>query len=847
MGVGLLAVTERAVDAHQVVVGVDVLRVDRERLSVGGDRIREPSGEPVDQPEVVPRDPVEGKLLEHLSEIGLGVVEAPLVLGDRRAEEARLSPAGPPFLGLGERGLRVGEAPFRDLRAGAIQRPVRLARGKRGHRRPRLGRALQIRLEKEADAVVVPAQPGRIRVAPSRDRVPPSPRGRGAGGEGQCEGVGGECRHWKRRVFRAEREGRVVARELPVVGSCGQRDGALRVLRHSKAVVDHARRARPDAVVVERHADVLGLPAVHVAAVLVDHEGREAIGAAVESAVLVEHAAPEERLAPGGALERHPGLVRVSRPVGVGMADAPRTHDDFDLQRLSGRHHGELSVEHSDPAALFDREDVDGEDLVPEKIVDALFRLLVPALEGQGGVRRREEVVVQVPLLVAELVGAIRRQVAVAARLGLRRVVEGPHGAARDTRVVPGVVVVLSAQPAVGVQGRDQGHLVAGRAELGRAHDRLQERLAVQRGLHADQEPVDRAQGRVLRERERVLFGLLDHVGTVAARVLDFGDRVARHAGQALLRLPRVVREGGLRGGAHLPGEEDDGIVAAGAPLRALAADLVGHQLDALPIERVVERGEPVRGALPLAERVGMALLAVGVGGELLSVQQPLVEGLGGRGVEDGVAVDVDEAPRRLLELRDDGHRAEEDRHRAAPGEEPPELQLVAVGAPVENERDQRERHRADVREPDRAVVQRGAAEGHEDARRHADDRERDDGDARVLGALVPGPDHPLRVRDREHEERDGDEDAERQVQQEHRVKERGVAGEGRDENRVGGDQPERHEEQPVQAPLPGPQNAGGPGSGGRHRAVLMGSGLHFSDFRPRLSSRVSEIRKMKT
>ncbi len=346
-----------------------------------------------------------------------------------------------------------------------------------------------------------------------------------------------------------------------------------------------------------------------------------------------------------------------------------------------------------------------------------------PRMKGKRRVGGGEEVVVEKAVLVAELVGAVGRQVAVAAGLGLRRVVEGADGPAGDARVVPGVVVVLPAHPAVAVQGRDQRDLVAGRAELGRPHERLQERLPVQRRFHPDQEPVDRRERRVLGEGEGVLLGLLDHVGAVAARVLDLGDRVAGHAGQTLLRLPRVVREGGLRRGAHLAGEEDHRVVAARAPLRPLAADLVRHELDALPVERVVERGEAVRRPLPLVERVGVALLAVLVGRELLSVEKALVERLGGGRVEDRVAVHVHDALRRLLELREDGHRGEEDRDRAAPGEEPPELEPVGVRAPVQDERDEGERDRRDVREPDRAVGEGRAAEGHEDARRDADDR----------------------------------------------------------------------------------------------------------------------------
>ena len=44
----------------------------------------------------------------------------------------------------------------------------------------------------------------------------------------------------------------------------------------------------------------------------------------------------------------------------------------------------------------------------------------------------------------------------------------------------------------------------------------------------------------------------------------------------------------------------------------------------------------------------------------------------------------------------------EENGDGAAPREEPAELELVGVGAAVEDEGDERERHRGDVREPDR-------------------------------------------------------------------------------------------------------------------------------------------------
>src|SRR5437016_14417811 len=97
----------------------------------------------------------------------------------------------------------------------------------------------------------------------------------------------------------------------------------------------------------------------------------------------------------------------------------------------------------------------------------------------------------------------------------------------------------------------------------------------MERRLRPDQEVVDRLERLVLRKRERVLFRLLDDVGAVPSDVLDLDDRVTSHARQALLRLPGVVGELRLRGRAHLPGEQDDRMVATRAPLRSLATVLV--------------------------------------------------------------------------------------------------------------------------------------------------------------------------------------------------------------------------------------------------------------------------------
>ena len=127
--------------------------------------------------------------------------------------------------------------------------------------------------------------------------------------------------------------------------------------------------------------------------------------------------------------------------------------------------------------------------------------------------------------------------------------------------------------------------------------------------------------------------------------------------------------------------------------------------------------------------------------------------------------------------------------------------------AAVEDEGDERERDRGDVREPDEPVRDRGAPERQEEPGGHAHHGEREDREAGDLGALVPHPDHAFRVRDREDEEGDGDRDAERQVQQEHRVEEGGVPREGSQVDRVRRDQPERDQQDPVEPPLPGPEH----------------------------------------
>jgi hypothetical protein len=164
-------------------------------------------------------------------------------------------------------------------------------------------------------------------------------------------------------------------------------------------------------------------------------------------------------------------------------------HDDLDVHGLAGPESRKRGADGKHGVAALDGEEVDGQALL-ERLADVVDRGMVAPHRREGRVRGREQVVVDLPRAVPEFLRIHERQMTVATALLQRRVVEGPHGIARDARLVPGVVVVLSAQPPVLVERRKEAHLVARRAEFGRLHERLQERLAVERRLHADEELV---------------------------------------------------------------------------------------------------------------------------------------------------------------------------------------------------------------------------------------------------------------------------------------------------------------------------------------------------------------------
>ena len=110
---------------------------------------------------------------------------------------------------------------------------------------------------------------------------------------------------------------------------------------------------------------------------------------------------------------------------------------------------------------------------------------------------------------------------------------------------------------------------------LGSLQDRLEERLLVHLGLGFHERVVDPLQERVVAEGERIMLGLFDRVGGVAAGVVDVGDRVAGGAGDAGLAggVIHVV----IVGIVEFTREERHWIVAAGTPAGCLGR-AVGRQ-----------------------------------------------------------------------------------------------------------------------------------------------------------------------------------------------------------------------------------------------------------------------------
>ena len=113
------------------------------------------------------------------------------------------------------------------------------------------------------------------------------------------------------------------------------------------------------------------------------------------------------------------------------MADAARPH-----QRVDARGSGPEQRQRRAPAQVLER---------------APFLLRVAAQVGQGGVRAQEPVRAHHPVLGARVAlhGGLERHVAVLAKLRRLGPVHGAGAVARHGADVPGVVVVLAAQPAL--------------------------------------------------------------------------------------------------------------------------------------------------------------------------------------------------------------------------------------------------------------------------------------------------------------------------------------------------------------------------------------------------------------
>ena len=234
----------------------------------------------------------------------------------------------------------------------------------------------------------------------------------------------------------------------------------------------------------------------------------------------------------------------------------------------------------------------------------------MPVDVGHSGVGGREAMRVHVAVHVARVIRFDKRHVAIRTVRRLRRIVERPRSLPRDAACLPRIVFVEAANPAVVVHRHVKMHLVARRTKLGAVlpHERLYEGSAVGGRRGVDDVAVDGANDGIPARHQRMQGRILDREPTVAHRVRDARNRMARNAPQPGLRLGRVDLPDG---GFLEPAVEEHGVVvAAGAPLRSFDAGGLLHVLDGLAIELVVERREVVHRFVPLLVDVLVALTA---------------------------------------------------------------------------------------------------------------------------------------------------------------------------------------------------------------------------------------------
>ena len=267
------------------------------------------------------------------------------------------------------------------------------------------------------------------------------------------------------------------------------------------------------------------------------------------------------------------------------------------------------------------REHIDAEFFVLQKFFDPRDSLLVPTDEGQSRVDRQKAVRLNVPIPRRHVARNrfLQRHVAVLANPFDIRQIEGPSGVERHAAVVPIVVLVLAAQPAVAIDARVETDLVAGSAKLRGAEEGLEHLLLVYDG--------PRLQRRVVYEAAHAFFGIGEQIGilllvgdvvvAVASLVVNFVDGVTAQAGQAGLGL----RRGAVDLFGHFARQHQRRIVAARTPLGLdfglLARQVLvisdvrvnlyialgrvaAHVIDRRLVEGVVERSKAVRRRRPL-------------------------------------------------------------------------------------------------------------------------------------------------------------------------------------------------------------------------------------------------------
>ena len=213
-------------------------------------------------------------------------------------------------------------------------------------------------------------------------------------------------------------------------------------------------------------------------------------------------------------------------------------------ERVAGRRGSAPAADPAGAAArLADRKDVHRDLARLQELLGEAELLGMLVRGGQRGVGGDEAVRADEAGLGRGVARRHLRHVAVDAGPALLRVVEGAGVVHGHAAVLPGVVLVEAAEPAVGVHRHVQVHLVAAGAELVGllAHEAAHEGRAVGRGVEVGHRVVGGLDDGVARGEHPVQRRVADGVVALAHRARDVGDRVAGGAAEAGLGL-RLVR-----------------------------------------------------------------------------------------------------------------------------------------------------------------------------------------------------------------------------------------------------------------------------------------------------------------